>query len=336
VSLVLAPGPACGDPIPEPDAIYYGEVLRNDAPQSGVTLLLRLGQTTLDQYTIGSNAAAGTFYVLRARLFDPVAPGDTRPQGAAFIGDMVSLYIQGEATPRQQFQINDRGAITQFDISVDVTPAPTSTFTPTIPPGIVSPSPSPGISATPTITATFTPTTPPTAATVTGTVSPTPTPTPTASPTVTEVASTLTGPIGATDMQILIADVSLFPDSGVIRIDDELIHFSGKTVSGSAGAAAEVTNAVPGSLNNVTRGFGGTIAGTHSAGAQVVLVPVSSCTGDCSDDHHVTVTELVTMTNVALGKALLSSCLAGDVNSDGKIGINEIVAGVSNALGTCP
>jgi hypothetical protein len=320
--------------------------LSNNVPQSGVTLVLRLDQTTLDQYTIGSNAAAGTFYILRARLFDQLAPGDTRPQGAAFLGDTVSLFIQGETSPRQQFQISDRGLLTQFDITSAVTPLPTATFTPTLPPVTVSPSPSPGISATPTVTATVTQTAPPVTGTATTTGSITPTPTPTPSPAPTDTAapspsptqptvSALTAPIGPTDMQILLADISAFPDSGVIQIDDELIHYSGKTAAGSAAAGA-LTNAVPGSLNDITRGFGGTTASAHASGAQVVLVPVSSCVGDCSDDHEVTITELVTMTSVALGKSQLSTCLAGDVNSDGKITINEIVAAVNNTLGTCP
>ena len=62
----------------------------------------------------------------------------------------------------------------------------------------------------------------------------------------------------------------------------------------------------------------------------------AACTGDCSGDGEVTVNELITMVNIALGTAQVSACMAGDVNGDGEITVNEIVAGVNNALNGCP
>src|SRR5262249_18638339 len=59
------------------------------------------------------------------------------------------------------------------------------------------------------------------------------------------------------------------------------------------------------------------------------------CTGDCNGDGEVTVNELITMVNIALGTAQVSACTAGDVNGDGEITVNEIVAGVNNALNGC-
>jgi hypothetical protein len=50
----------------------------------------------------------------------------------------------------------------------------------------------------------------------------------------------------------------------------------------------------------------------------------------------VTVDELIKGVNIALGNANVSTCLAGDANSDGEITINEIIAGVGNALNGCP
>ena len=49
-----------------------------------------------------------------------------------------------------------------------------------------------------------------------------------------------------------------------------------------------------------------------------------------------TVNELLTMVNVALGNLPTSNCLAGDANHDGDITVNEILAGVNNALNGCP
>ena len=46
--------------------------------------------------------------------------------------------------------------------------------------------------------------------------------------------------------------------------------------------------------------------------------------------------ELLTMVNIALGNTPVSACEAGDVNRDGEITINEILAAVNNALASCP
>jgi len=41
------------------------------------------------------------------------------------------------------------------------------------------------------------------------------------------------------------------------------------------------------------------------------------------------------MVNIALGTADLGTCVAGDMDRDGEITINEIITGVNNALGRC-
>jgi hypothetical protein len=60
-----------------------------------------------------------------------------------------------------------------------------------------------------------------------------------------------------------------------------------------------------------------------------------ACLGDCDGSGIVTVNDLVTMVNVALGTANPAVCTAGDANGDG-IQITEIVGAVNNALGSCP
>jgi len=60
-----------------------------------------------------------------------------------------------------------------------------------------------------------------------------------------------------------------------------------------------------------------------------------ACVGDCSDDGEVTVDELITMVNVALGSGV-DACRAGDANADAKITIDEILTAVNNALNGCP
>lgn len=59
------------------------------------------------------------------------------------------------------------------------------------------------------------------------------------------------------------------------------------------------------------------------------------CVGDCSGDHAVTVDELLTMVNIALGNADISGCTAGDGNADGHITVEEILVAVNNALNAC-
>jgi len=50
----------------------------------------------------------------------------------------------------------------------------------------------------------------------------------------------------------------------------------------------------------------------------------------------VTVGEILTMVNIALGNASVEACFAGDANRDGQITIDEILTAVSNALNGCP
>jgi len=73
----------------------------------------------------------------------------------------------------------------------------------------------------------------------------------------------------------------------------------------------------------------------------VVQVPairahaVTGCVGDCGGDGEVTVNEILSMVNIALGNAAVTACEAGDANQDGEITINEILAAVNNALNGC-
>ena len=60
-----------------------------------------------------------------------------------------------------------------------------------------------------------------------------------------------------------------------------------------------------------------------------------SCAGDCNDDGSVAVDELLTLVNIALGTADVSTCAAGDLNHNGQITVDEILAGVSAALNGC-
>ena len=59
------------------------------------------------------------------------------------------------------------------------------------------------------------------------------------------------------------------------------------------------------------------------------------CVGDCDGSGEVTVDEIVTLVNIALGSAASSACTAGDSDGNGSIEINEIIKAVNNAADGC-
>jgi hypothetical protein len=59
------------------------------------------------------------------------------------------------------------------------------------------------------------------------------------------------------------------------------------------------------------------------------------CVGDCNDDGSITVDEILTMVNIALGNADISECEPGDADHNGQITVDEILAAVDEALNGC-
>lgn len=70
-----------------------------------------------------------------------------------------------------------------------------------------------------------------------------------------------------------------------------------------------------------------------------LAVPASivsgACVGDCGGDGAVTVDEIVTGVNIALGTAPLDQCTGFDGNADQQVTVDEILSGVNNALNGC-
>jgi cysteine-rich repeat protein len=60
-----------------------------------------------------------------------------------------------------------------------------------------------------------------------------------------------------------------------------------------------------------------------------------SCPGDCNGDGQVTVDEIVTAVNIALGNAPLTQCPRADDDGDGQVTVDEIVRAVDAALNGC-
>jgi hypothetical protein len=63
--------------------------------------------------------------------------------------------------------------------------------------------------------------------------------------------------------------------------------------------------------------------------------PPPACVGDCNGNGQVTVDEILTMVNIALGNTPVTSCRAGDANHDNEITVDEILTAVNHALNGC-
>ncbi|HYD48763.1 MAG TPA: VCBS repeat-containing protein, partial [Terriglobales bacterium] len=63
--------------------------------------------------------------------------------------------------------------------------------------------------------------------------------------------------------------------------------------------------------------------------------PPAPCTGDCDGSGDVTVDEILTMVNIALGNQSVAACVAADSNQDQQVTVDEILVAVNNALGGC-
>lgn len=59
------------------------------------------------------------------------------------------------------------------------------------------------------------------------------------------------------------------------------------------------------------------------------------CVGDCDGDGTVTVDEIVTAVNIALGSRSIDDCPAADANGDNEVTVDEIIRAVNNALLGC-
>lgn len=84
-----------------------------------------------------------------------------------------------------------------------------------------------------------------------------------------------------------------------------------------------------------------TTTATPTATATPTTVPtdtpgVEVCLGDCGGDFEVTVDEVITGVNIALGLAPLGNCPVFDADGDQQVTVDELIRAVINALNGCP
>ncbi|MFI5365735.1 MAG: choice-of-anchor Q domain-containing protein, partial [Candidatus Binatia bacterium] len=150
-------------------------------------------------------------------------------------------------------------------------------------------------------------------------------------------STTLSSAIAATDTCIPVSDTLIFsPTGGYALIGTELISYTGLSTSCSGASAARAsagTAATAGVLTGVTRNLNGQ-GGAHAAGT-TVNPTAAPCVGDCNGNGSVTVDEILTLVNIALGDTPITACEAGNANHDGEITVDEILTAVNNALNGC-
>ncbi len=95
----------------------------------------------------------------------------------------------------------------------------------------------------------------------------------------------------------------------------------------------EISNPAPGTWKVVVTRAGG--EGRYQLTATTFSTPASPCVGDCGSDGQVTVDEILTLVNIALGNAEMSDCESSDDNDDSQITVDEILMAVNNALNGC-
>lgn len=81
---------------------------------------------------------------------------------------------------------------------------------------------------------------------------------------------------------------------------------------------------------------GAAIACTELISTPLRAAPAPTCVGDCAGNGTVTIEDLISGVNVALGFQPLSACSAIDGNGDGSASVDELVRAVTAALGGCP
>lgn len=104
-------------------------------------------------------------------------------------------------------------------------------------------------------------------------------------------------------------------------------------------AVAVVTHTDPSdATRRATTAVSPQLDGERSAADIVQLAsatPAPTCVGDCDGNGMVAINELIAGVTIALGNQPLSICPSFDANSDGQVAINELITAVTNALVAC-
>ena len=75
--------------------------------------------------------------------------------------------------------------------------------------------------------------------------------------------------------------------------------------------------------------------GTPDVAALVQALAPQACTGDCNGDGSVSIDEIVTAIDIALGLAPSSRCPSVAAGGDGQVTVDQVIQAVNHALDGC-
>jgi len=192
-----------------------------------------------------------------------------------------------------------------------LTPVPTTTPSSTPTATGIAPAP------TPTVTTTFS---------LTQTPANTPTPTPTAPPIIT-ATNTPSSPPTQTQSSTATSPATTTPTS---PLEPTATHTN--TPSTSPPATDTVTTTATASSTLSPTSAPATPIATNTLQPTPTALP---CIGDCTGGGQVTVSDLLTMVDIALGNDAITSCEDGHASLDGQITVDEILKAVNNVHNGC-
>lgn len=223
------------------------------------------------------------------------------------------------------------------------TPMNTPTDTPTITPtATVIDTPTQTATGTPTDTPTITPT-----ATATDTRSETPTATPTDTPMITPTDTATNTPTqtptatptGTATNTPTVTPTGTATDTPTITPTDTPTDTPTQTPTATpTGTPTDTPMVTPTGTATGTPTITPTDTPTNTPAATPTATPTSTpvvCVGDCEGDGEVSIDDLITGINIALGLLPVSDCPAL-ANMGGMVTITQLIQGVDNSLNGCP
>jgi hypothetical protein len=130
-----------------------------------------------------------------------------------------------------------------------------------------------------------------------------------------------------------ILNVNPGPGTHSLRVDVANDPYSNSACTGSGVPLPCCTGPGTGTCGTAT---GMDLSGILSGSVEIVPCPRRPCVGDCNDGGQVTIDDILTMVNIALGNTDVGMCSGSDANQDGRITVDEILSAVNNALNGCP
>src|SRR5262245_40196818 len=92
---------------------------------------------------------------------------------------------------------------------------------------------------------------------------------------------------------------------------------------------------VDGIAGEIAISAGGVLASQPRFEAVTLTAVPPNCAADCNGDGVVTVPELISSINVALGNVPLSACAAADGDGDSAVLVEDLINGIGGAVGGC-